>query len=194
MEEYSPRFKLALIYSLKRGVEEAAARFLVPLYRLETIHQSKHELITKLREDPEFKFKWISEIIRFGFDISDVSHALDWKDFEEVTSRIFQELGYEVIRNYRLKRPRREIDVLARKGSMIIAVDCKNWNLQISSAKMKDIVSRHLERTKMLKGKFDDYRVIPIIVTLLPYEEETAEGVWIVPIDNLREYIMLLEP
>lgn len=194
MARFSPRFKLALLYSLKRGIEEAAAKYIIPINNLRGVYESKPEIIARLVDDPEFKLNWIRDILLSGYSISDVSLSIDWRDFEYIAAKILSENGYDVHRNYRIKEPRREIDILGVKGKVIVAVDCKNWNLAISASRMRNIVSRHLERTSHLSKVFRGFKIIPLIVTLFPHKGDNIDNSMIVEIDRFREYIRQLEP
>ena len=183
----SVKKKLALLYALKYGAEKAAVKYLVPYNELKQL-LSNPEVINLLNNS-EFKFKILEEAFLSGYDFTEISESISWKDFEELVSKILLSHGYEVHKNFRIKKPMREIDVLARKGNIRIAVDCKNWIVKLYNSKMKDIISRHSERANLLKRMFKQDKIIPVIVTIYPYKTTKVNDIFIVSINDLKDFI-----
>lgn len=183
------RMRLALLYAAKYGPERAAAKFMVPYAELKAMHDDPD--VRAALESPQVKLWVVEEALREGFPLSEVSECISWRDFEELVTEILAEHGYTVRRNYVIRRPRRrEIDVLAERGGVRLAIDCKNWVVKLTPSRIREIASRHAERCRFLKGP----RAIPVVVTIHPCGVLSEEGVYFVSIDQLRYFVERVVP
>ena len=78
-----------------------------------------------------------------GATVDDVASNLNWKDFEGLASEILDEAGFATIRNFIMKDPRREIDVIGIKMGVAMLIDCKHWKRTPVSA-LTDAASKHV--------------------------------------------------
>ncbi|MGQ9719570.1 MAG: NERD domain-containing protein [Nitrososphaerales archaeon] len=127
--------------------------------------------------------------VKLGSGIDEVSKFLSWKDFEELVSFVMASNNYRVYRNFRLKHPRMEIDVLAVKDMKGLAIDCKHWHHTVGllgiSKVVRDQIKRSEEIVKSEKAEsLEISYVIPLIVTLYSERVFLLDGVPIVPIDK----------
>ena len=60
----------------------------------------------------ENKLKSALLAIKTGVPIEEASRSVDWKDFEGLVAEILESKNFEVIRNFRMKNPTMEIDVI----------------------------------------------------------------------------------
>ena len=126
--------------------------------------------------------------IRNGASIEDVSEFLSWQNFEELVSRILDENGFHIQKNYILTKPRMEIDVVGIKLGISILIDCKHWKRMTQSA-LDDIVKKQVERVKSYVQKTQSVAAIPVIVTLHQEKVDFVNQVPIVPIMELSSFL-----
>ena len=120
-----------------------------------------------------------------------ISARLDWKQFELLSEQAFASFGFETIKNFRMKKPTMEIDLLATKQDLAFAVDCKHWKRTVGAGAMKRIGDRQILRSKRLLGLMGLSRVVPVVLT---WHDELLgvleNGVPIVPIHRLTDFVM----
>jgi len=129
-----------------------------------------------------------------GEPLEDVSKMLTWSEFEDMVSTLLESVGYEVRRRVRLKEPRCEIDVVAAKGDLALVIDCKHWKKTLGYSTMQRIIEAQIKRAKVLSTsnlsliKGCD-KFLPVILTLYSERPEIVEGVPVVPINLLSDFI-----
>jgi hypothetical protein len=128
--------------------------------------------------------------LQMGCDVQDVSRHLAWKDFEGLASEVLGSLGYETQTNFRLTKPRMEIDVVGVNSGFGIAVDCKHWkrsnlsSISVHSSKQAARVERLVKHDRKIR------QAVPAILTLQAESVKFFGGVPIVPITQFRSFIM----
>ena len=134
------------------------------------------------------KLKAALSAIKNGMPIEEASHHIDWKDFEGLVAEIFESKHFQVIRNFRMKKPTMEIDVIGLRLGVAVLVDCKHWK-RMSHSALETIVRKQIERAKHYVANTKDVVAVPTIVTL--YQEETSfiNRVPIVPILQFSSFI-----
>ncbi|OGI15930.1 hypothetical protein A3K63_01065 [Candidatus Micrarchaeota archaeon RBG_16_49_10] len=139
-----------------------------------------------------------------GEALESVLVGIEWQDFEQLVSKIFEEHEYKVRTNFRFKTEKRwEIDVFAVGRLYNFGVDCKFWNRgRYKKSALKEAVNVQKERCeelgKFLKGneiakrtlKMAQKKVIPLLITW--FEEDIAEynNVIVVPAWKLNEFLL----
>ncbi len=95
---------------------------------------------------------------------------------------------FEVLRNFRMKKPTMEIDVVGKRLDVTMLIDCKHWK-RMSHSNLKIIVDKQIKRAEQYIQNKKNMTVVPIIVTL--YKEETSfvNGTPIVPIFQFSSFI-----
>ena len=136
----------------------------------------------------EDKLKLAILAIKSGTTIEDVSHNIDWKDFEGLVAEILESKNFKVVRNFRLRQPTMEIDVIGTRLGTAVLIDCKQWN-RMSHSALETIVRKQIERAKHYVSNTKIAIIVPVIVTL--YQEETSfiNRVPIVPILQFSSFI-----
>jgi len=126
--------------------------------------------------------------IKSGVPIEEASRDVDWKDFEGLVAEILESKNFDVVRNFRMKKPTMEIDVVGIHLSTAVLIDCKHWKRMTNSA-LEKIVLRQIDRVKHYVASTDEVVAAPVIVTL--YQEETrfVNRVPIVPIIQFSSFI-----
>jgi hypothetical protein len=124
-----------------------------------------------------------------------VSAESAWQNFERLAAFIFEQNDFRVKVNTvkTLNRKRRQYDVIAWKNGKTYLVECKKWagNRYRLSALIKAI-EQHKERTAFYVDITNE-EAIPIIVTLIEEEILVHEGVPIVPVSKLDDFIHELD-
>ena len=136
----------------------------------------------------EDKLKLAILAIKSGTTIEDVSHNIDWKDFEGLVAEILVSKNFKVVRNFRLRQPTMEIDVIGTRLGTAVLIDCKHWK-RMSHSALETIVRKQIERAKHYVSNTKIEIIVPVIVTL--YQEETSfiNRVPIVPILQFSSFI-----
>ncbi len=147
------------------------------------------------------------KLIRSGVSYKRVSRYLDWRDFEELSSRILSAHRYSIYRNFRLTKPvMLEIDVIGiDPGSgRGLFIDCKHWTHGIYRKALIEYAEKQYMRVLKLikylswaKSKwhmFNQLRsAIPLIVTLTTPSLRMHSGVLIVSIQELNQVLIDLD-
>jgi len=129
-----------------------------------------------------------------GEALEDVSKMLSWSEFEDMVSTLLESIGYEVRRRVRLKEPRCEIDVVAAKGDLALVIDCKHWKKTLGYSTMQRIIEAQINRAKALSTSNLSFikrcdKFLPVILTLYSERSEIVDGVPVVPINLLSDFI-----
>lgn len=130
--------------------------------------------------------------VECGADIMTVCKLIDWRDFELFTSEIMKFHDYVVCKNYRIKNPTRQIDVVGRRGKNALVLDCKHWKGN-SYSKMASAVDKQIERGTLFMEKNKSLGIeysYPIIITFLPNEFRYVNQVPIVPISSFNSFLI----
>ena len=136
----------------------------------------------------ESKLRTALSDIQEGAPIDEVANNIHWKDFEGLVAEILVSKHFEVLRNFRMKKPTMEIDVVGKRLDVIMLIDCKHWK-RMSYSNLKIIVNKQIKRAEQYIQNKKNMTVVPIIVTL--YKEETSfvNGTPIVPIFQFSSFI-----
>ncbi len=126
--------------------------------------------------------------IQEGVPIDQVANNIHWKDFEGLVAEILVSKHFEVLRNFRMKKPTMEIDVVGKRLGVTMLIDCKHWK-RMSYSNLKIIVDKQIKRAEQYIQNKKNMTTVPIIVTL--YKEETSfvNDTPIVPIFQFSSFI-----
>jgi len=134
------------------------------------------------------KLKTALSAIKSGAPIEEASRDIDWKDFEGLVAEILESKNFEVIRNFRMRKPTMEIDVVGIHLGVAVLIDCKHWKRMTNSA-LEKIVQRQIDRVKYYVTNTDEVVAAPVIVTLYQEETKFVSKVPIVPIIQFSSFI-----
>ena len=126
--------------------------------------------------------------IKSGVPIEEASRDVDWKDFEGLVAEILESKNFEVTRNFRMKKPTMEIDVVGIHLGTAVLIDCKHWKRMTNSA-LENIVLKQIDRVKHYVTKTDEVMAAPVIVTLYQEGVKLVNKVPIVPIMQFSSFI-----
>jgi len=134
------------------------------------------------------KLKTALSAIKSGAPIEEASRDVDWKDFEGLVAEILESKNFEVIRNFRMRKPTMEIDVVGMHLGVAVLIDCKHWKRMTNSA-LEKIVLKQIHRVKHYVANTDEVVAAPVIVTLYQEETKFVSKVPIVPIIQFSSFI-----
>ncbi len=134
------------------------------------------------------KLKIALSAIKSGSPIEEASRDVDWKDFEGLVAEILESKNFEVTRNFRMRKPTMEIDVVGIHLGVAVLIDCKHWKRMTNSA-LEKIVLRQIDRVKHYVANTDEVVAAPVIVTLYQEETKFVSKVPIVPIIQFSSFI-----
>ena len=120
--------------------------------------------------------------------IEEASRDVDWKDFEGLIAEILESKNFEVTRNFRMKKPTMEIDVVGIHLGTAVLIDCKHWKRMTNSA-LENIVLKQIDRVKHYVSITDGIMAAPVIVTLYQEGVKLVNKVPIVPIIQFSSFI-----
>ena len=136
----------------------------------------------------ENKLKTALSDIKSGVPIEEASRDVDWKDFEGLVAEILESKNFEVVRNFRMKKPTMEIDVVGIRLDTAVLIDCKHWK-RMSNSALEEIVQKQIERVKHYVSITDEIMAAPVIVTLYQEGVKLINNVPIVPIMQFSSFI-----
>ena len=136
----------------------------------------------------ENNLKTTLSAIKSGAPIEEASRDVDWKDFEGLVAEILESKNFEVVRNFRMKKPTMEIDVVGIHLGTAILVDCKHWK-RMSNSALENIVLKQIERVKHYVTTTNETVAAPVIVTLYQEGVKLINKVPIVPIMQFSSFI-----
>ncbi len=141
-----------------------------------------------------------------GADIEQVGRYLRWQEFEALAALALERNQYVSVKNARFKHcgKRREIDVVGCRKPLVICIDCKHWRRGMSPSALRRIVELQVERVKAFADvlpslsvgfeftKWNKARFVPVILSLVPVSPKFCEGVPIVPVLQLQDFLYQL--
>ena len=136
----------------------------------------------------ENKLKTAISAIKSGVPIEEASRDVDWKDFEGLVAEILESKNFEVTRNFRMKKPTMEIDVVGIHLGITVLIDCKHWKRMNDSA-LENIVLKQIDRVKHYVETTNENMAAPVIVTLYEEAIKFVNRVPTVPIIQFSSFI-----
>ncbi len=138
--------------------------------------------------------------LELGVDAERVARHLDWREFEEMASRLFERMGFEVRRDVKLAHggERCQIDLLAYRHPLLLIIDCKHWRKPPSPSEEKVMVEAQEKRMRILGGLAgssgqSELYLIPVVLTLYQPSKMMVEGHPIAPLSRVRGLVEYLE-
>lgn len=125
-------------------------------------------------------------------DIASIGHSIKWQYFEKIVGFVFKENNFSVsistVKSF--NGVKRQFDVIAESPRYVFTADCKRWTKRrYKSSMLKTAVEKQVERSCYYKGE-SEKTIIPLIVTLMHEDLVMHEGVFIIPIEKLNDFIL----
>ena len=149
------------------------------------------------------RFKLAFEAVRQG-GLQRVARALTWQEFEAFTEECLQSVGFETQKGLIVKDDSRrwQIDVIAKKNPMILAIDCKHWESPGYESKL----SRAAEHQKLALQAFihqmsergevesEGLLALPMILTLFEPRVRFVGSVVVLSIEQFADFLERVSP
>jgi len=134
-------------------------------------------------------------LCRLGAPPELVSTSLHWREFEGFCAGLLKSSGFEVREDVRLRKPTAQIDILAQGPSFILSVDCKHWSRTLTASGLRRFADAQLKRSELFRKtvRADPRPIVSAILTLSEQRERFVEGVAIVPLFTLRDFVGSIE-
>lgn len=149
------------------------------------------------------RFKLAFEAVRHGA-LQQVARALTWQEFEAFAEECLQRVGFETQKGIIVKDDSRrwQIDVIAKKRPMILAVDCKHWESPGYDSKLRKaaqhqkLAAQALVRQMTRAGDVgrEGVLVLPIILTLFEPRSRLTSGAIVVSIEQFADFLEGVSP
>lgn len=131
--------------------------------------------------------------------LQEASKALTWQEFEKFSEICLNAAGFETQKGVMVRDGTKlwQIDLVAIKDKMILAIDCKHWKSPGYLSKFSRAIRHHEQSLKPLihhmksSGRFVDgeVRAVGIILTLLEPRRKIVEGVVLASIGQLSDFL-----
>jgi len=143
-----------------------------------------------------------------GVDPERVARELRWQEFEGLADHVLSRQGYATSNHFIFKHSghKFEIDVLGAKEPLVLCVDCKHWHHGWAPSKIMTAARNQLLRVQSLSKVFTTYtrklhvigsrsvRLLPIVLTLADLSSRLINGVPIVSVLRLRDFLCQIDP
>ena len=149
------------------------------------------------------RFKLAVEAVRHGA-LQQVARALSWQEFEAFTEECLQTVGFDTRKGIIVKDDSRrwQIDVIAKKSRMILAIDCKHWespgyDSKLTKAADHQRLALHaLIQQMTARGEVEREGVfaLPIILTLFEPRSRLVDGAVVVSVEQFADFLEGVSP
>lgn len=158
--------------------------------------------------DSEQRLLLAMEALKANADVGRVCRVLDWREFEELTSKALEANGFRIAKHLVFKHDRRrhEIDLIGSKEPLLICADCKHWSSGLGRMRVQTAAKRQFERIRSLAGEMPGLAdrlgitawrravILPTVITLSDTTRGLYEGIPIIPILRLRSFLNEFNP
>lgn len=130
-------------------------------------------------------------LTRLGVDPDIVAKSLAWDEFEGYCAMAISAAGYAVKTNVRLRKPTRQIDIIAESAQLVLSIDCKHWRRGAGTASLSATAMAQAERTTsyMKTQGAEERAFLPVVLTMVDSQVRVVEGIPVVPLTALREFL-----
>ncbi len=158
---------------------------------------------TGVRLTNSARFKLAFEAVRHG-GLQQVARALTWQEFEAFTEECLQTVGFDTQKGLIVKDDSRrwQIDVIAKKSRMILAIDCKHWESPGYESKLSHAAEHQKRALQALiqqmvaRGEVgrEGLLALPMILTLFEPRTRIVGGVVVVSIEQFGDFLERVSP
>ncbi|MEM5790672.1 MAG: hypothetical protein QXP77_01325 [Candidatus Aenigmatarchaeota archaeon] len=139
----------------------------------------------------------IKQKLLSGKEIEEVLKEYDWKFFENFVKEILEAHSFKTKLHLRFKTRRRyEIDILAERGNLLLAIDCKMLGRgRYKKTEIEKAILLQEERIRKFKkfSKIKSKKLYSIIVTLFEEEILQKSKTFVIPIWKFNSFISNLD-
>jgi len=120
---------------------------------------------------------------------------ISWQEFEEVVRDILESHGFETRFRvvFRDEKGRGEIDVVAERFGVILAIDAKRYTERwYRKSAIRREAEKHVERCRRY-SRLEGREVVPVIVSFVDDEVVEHGGCIVVPFRAINDFLLNLE-
>lgn len=149
------------------------------------------------------RFQLAFEAVRHG-GLQEVARALTWQEFEAFAEECLRTVGFDSRKGLIVRDDSRrwQIDVVAKKSPMILAIDCKHWESPgyesklINAAEHQKLALQALMQQMAAKedGGGEELLALPMILTLYEPRARMVNGVVVVSIEQFGDFLERVSP
>lgn len=149
------------------------------------------------------RFKLAFEAVRHG-GLHQVARALTWQEFEAFAEECLQTVGFVTQKGLIVKGDSRrwQIDVVAKKSHMILAIDCKHWESPGYESKLVNAAEHQRFALQALmqqmaarrEGGSEELLALPLILTLYEPRAHIVNGAVVVSIEQFSDFLERVSP
>ena len=149
------------------------------------------------------RFKLAFEAVRHG-GLHQVARALTWQEFEAFAEECLRTVGFDSRKGIIVKDDSRrwQIDVVAKKNPMILAIDCKHWESPgyesklINAAEHQKLALQAFIQQMAARedGGGEESWALPMILTLYEPRARMVNGVVVVSIEQFGDFLERVSP
>ena len=149
------------------------------------------------------RFNLAFEAVRYGA-LQQVARALTWQEFEAFTEECLQRVGFETRKGTIIKDCSRrwQIDVVAKKGQMVLAIDCKHWETPGYDSKLSKAAQHQRMAVKALiqqmtqidEAGTEGLSGLPVILTLYEPRQKLIGEAVAVSIEQFANFLDEVSP
>lgn len=119
-----------------------------------------------------------------------VARFLDWQDFERFCAVLLRARGFAVRENLTFRKPRAQVDILARSPSVALLVDCKQWARERGRSAMAKAAAAQVARARLVRKSQGSLEPMAVVILVLSNEQTRfADGAAIVPVHTLGDFL-----
>ncbi|HZY95258.1 MAG TPA: restriction endonuclease [Candidatus Bathyarchaeia archaeon] len=146
----------------------------------------------------DVRFKIAFGAARAGL-LHEAAEGLSWQEFESFTEECLKLAGFDTFKGIivRGKGRKWQVDIVAKKGQLLLAFDCKHWASPYYRARFRKAAQHQRDAVVSLmhdvntRKRFHDDKlwVLPVILTLLEPRTKLEEGAVLVSLQKLPDFL-----
>ncbi len=133
--------------------------------------------------------------------VVEAGRYLAWQEFEKFAEQCLDEMGYETMRDLRVKGDGRnwQIDLVGMKSALVLCFDCKHWSAHSSPSRFRTAEEHQVKATGIVVRKISRearkaIHGLPIILTLFDPPTSLSKDVVVLSVQRLPGLLAELTP
>jgi len=154
-------------------------------------------LSSSITIEPRTRFVIAQKAVQLGATEHAVK-ALTWQEFEAFGEDCLRTVGFQTWKGLVLKDDSRrwQIDLVGRKGPMVLSIDCKHWNSPSYPSKFRGAVAHQklalpplMKRVKADLKSDEPLWALPIVLTLLDPRSRILDKAVLVSVGQFSDFL-----
>jgi len=203
LEPDSSRIVIELLRHTRNGqrstIEEIATAARTTDAQVRNILQQElGDEATMLNITRDARFQLAFGAARSGM-LREAAEGLSWQEFESFAEECLKIAGFETFKGIIARGQGRkwQVDIVAKKGQLLLALDCKHWASPYYPARFRKAAQHQRNAVESLmhdvntRKRFHDDKLwaLPIILTLLEPRTKVEEDTVLVSLQKLPDFL-----